>query len=406
MMTPSSSPAPDASRVVSDPLLLKRCTRCVMPETQEVISFDANGVCATCRNVEFKQKNVDWEKKRKAFADLLDRYRGKGDYDCIVPFSGGKDSTFTAYSLVRDWNLKPLVVSFDHHLMRPRVLANRERALRRLGVDFLGYRPDWSLVKKLMRIALERKGDILWYQHTGIFSYPMQIAVKYKVPLVIWGEPSSEYASYYDYEQEEEVDERRFNMFVNLGITAQDMLGMLNEPTSPVRGNVPITLRDMQPYTFPSRKDLAAIDCRSVCLGSFVPWDVKSHVKIIQRELGWEGDPVEGVPPSYNYEKIEDMMQGVQDYLKFIKRGYGRMSHLASIDIRNGRMTRTEAMELIQEWEGLRPASLDVLLGWLKISEEQFYAIADRLRVAPWKHDPRLSRPGPPLPDQKFWITD
>ncbi|MEK7218335.1 MAG: N-acetyl sugar amidotransferase, partial [Patescibacteria group bacterium] len=127
-----------------------------MPETQEVISFDANGVCATCRNVEFKQKNVDWEKKRKAFADLLDRYRGKGDYDCIVPFSGGKDSTFTAYSLVRDWNLKPLVVSFDHHLMRPRVLANRERALRRLGVDFLGYRPDWSLVKKLMRIALER----------------------------------------------------------------------------------------------------------------------------------------------------------------------------------------------------------------------------------------------------------
>ncbi|MEK7218310.1 MAG: N-acetyl sugar amidotransferase, partial [Patescibacteria group bacterium] len=274
------------------------------------------------------------------------------------------------------------------------------------GSGFPRYRPDWSLVKKLMRIALERKGDILWYQHTGIFSYPMQIAVKYKVPLVIWGEPSSEYASYYDYEQEEEVDERRFNMFVNLGITAQDMLGMLNEPTSPVRGNVPITLRDMQPYTFPSRKDLAAIDCRSVCLGSFVPWDVKSHVKIIQRELGWEGDPVEGVPPSYNYEKIEDMMQGVQDYLKFIKRGYGRMSHLASIDIRNGRMTRTEAMELIQEWEGLRPASLDVLLGWLKISEEQFYAIADRLRVAPWKHDPRLSRPGPPLPDQKFWITD
>jgi hypothetical protein len=165
-------------------------------------------------------------------------------------------------------------------------------------------------------------------------------------------------------------------------------------------------MRDVEPYVYPARAELQAIKCRSVCLGSYVPWDVKNNVEIIKREIGWQGDPVEGVPPEYNYEKIEDMMQGVQDYLKFIKRGYGRMSHLASIDIRNDRLTRDEAIKLIQQWEGLRPASLDVLLHWLNISEEQFNEIANRHRVAPWKHDPKLSRPGPPLPDQKFWITD
>jgi N-acetyl sugar amidotransferase len=393
-------------RIVSDPMLLKRCSRCVMPETQEIISFDAQGVCSTCRNVEIKQQKIDWNQKHRDFDQLLEQYRGKSTYDCIVPFSGGKDSTFTAYSLIRDWGLKPLIVSFDHHLMRPRVLENRERTLRKLGADFIGFRPDWQLVKKMMRISLERKGDILWYQHSGIFAYPMKMAVKLNVPLVIWGEPSAEYTSYYDYDQEEEVDETRFNMFVNLGITAEDMLGMLNEPTSPVRGEQPVTMRDMDPYIYPSRSELQTIKCRSICLGSFVPWDVKEHVKIIQRELGWQGDLVEGVPPEYSYEKIEDMMQGVQDYLKFIKRGYGRMSHLASIDIRNGRLTRPEAMEAIGTWEGLRPASLDVLLEWLSISEEQFYAIADRLRVAPWKHDPKTTRRGPPLPDQKFWVTD
>ena len=396
----------EKERTVSDPAELKRCTRCVMPETQEVISFDTQGVCATCRNVDSKHANVDWDKKRKEFSDLLDQYRGKGVYDCIVPFSGGKDSSFTVYSLMHDWNLKPLVVSFDHHLMRPQVLANRERVLRKLGVDFLGFRPNWTLVKKLMRIALERKGDILWYQHSGIFAYPMHVSLQQKIPLVIWGEPSAEYASYYDYSKTEEVDERRFNMFVNLGITAQDMLGMLNEPTSPVRDGTEVTLRDMDPYIYPSRTELMAIKSRSVCLGSYVPWDVKKNVEIIERELGWKGDVVEGVPPEYNYEKIEDMMQGVQDYLKFIKRGYGRMSHLASIDIRNGRMSRPEAMKLIQVWEGRRPASLDVLLHWLKISEDELYAIANRLRVAPWKHDPKFSKPGPELPDQKFWITD
>lgn len=402
----ASSPHSDAERTVSDPLELKRCTRCVMPETQEVISFDAQGVCATCNNVEFKNARIDWNKKRKEFSDLLDQHRGTGMYDCIVPFSGGKDSSFTVYSLINDWNLKPLVVSFDHHLMRPQVLANRERTLRKLGVDFLGFRPDWQLVKKLMRISLERKGDILWYQHSGIFAYPMKVALKYNIPLVIWGEPSAEYASYYDYSKTEEVDERRFNMFVNLGITAEDMLGMLNEPSSPVLDGKPVTLRDMDPYIYPPRADLLSIKCRSVCLGSYVPWDVKQHVEIIRRELGWKGDLVEGVPPEYNYEKIEDMMQGVQDYLKFIKRGYGRMSHLASIDIRNGRMTRPQAIELIQKWEGLRPASLDVLLRWLRISEDQFMEIADRLRVAPWKHDPSSTRRGPELPDQKFWITE
>lgn len=377
-----------------------------MPETQEVISFDSNGVCATCRNVEFKQKQINWGKKGQDFSALLDQYRGKGAYDCIVPFSGGKDSSYTVLSLMRDWKLKPLVVSFDHHMMRPQVIANKERLLRRLGVDYLGFRPDWNLVKRMMRISLERKGDILWYQHAGIFAYPMKVAVKFKIPLIIWGEPSSEYTSYYDYAGEEEVDERRFNMFVNLGITAQDMLGMLNESSSPAYDGTAVTLRDMEPYIYPSRTELQSIQCRSICLGSYVPWDVKSHVKIIQREIGWKGDLVEGVPPEYNYEKIEDMMQGVQDYLKFIKRGYGRMSHLASIDIRNGRMKREEAMKLIQIWEGLRPASLGILLNWLRISEDQFYAIANRHRVAPWKHDPSLSPLGPELPDQKFWITD
>src|SRR3989339_556925 len=200
-------------RIISDPKDLKRCSHCVMPETQESISFNKDDVCSTCGQIEVKHK-VDWEARDKKFRELLAQYKGKGNYDCIVPFSGGKDSTFTVWKLVVDYGMKPLVVRFNHHLLRPKVLENAEKTIKRLGVGFLDFRADWQLIK---------------------------------------------------------------------------------------------------------------------------------------RELDWVGDEVEGVPPEYNYEKIEDMMQGVQDYLKFIKRGYGRMSHLASIDIRNGRMKRDEAMELIQK---------------------------------------------------------
>lgn len=386
------------NRIISESKDLIRCTRCVMPETQESIIFDKEGVCSTCRNIDIKHEKINWKEKKKIFLELLDKYRGRHVYDCIIPFSGGKDSTYTVYSLVRDYGLSPLVVSYDHHMIRPQTVKNRELTLKKLGVDFLSYRTNWHLVKKLMRTSLERKGDIYWYQHTGIYAFPMHMALKFNVPLVIWGEPSSEYTAYHKYNEPQYVDEERFNMFVNLGITAEDMVGFL--------GDTNITLKDLQFHAYPSRRELQAIGCNSICLGSYQPWDVKKHVEIIKREIGWEGIEVEGVAPEYDYEKGEDMLQGVQDYLKYIKRGYGRMSHLASIDIRNGRLTREKAMDMLDKWEGLRPASLDVLLKWLNITEKEFYNITVRHSVKPWKHNSDNIKQGKPLPDMKDWVVE
>jgi N-acetyl sugar amidotransferase len=295
--------------------------------------------------------------------------------------------------MVRRFGVKPLVVSFDHGFMRPTVEANTERTIKALGVDYLRFRPNWKVVQKLMLESLKRKGDFCWHCHTGIFAYPMQIAVKFSVPLVIWGEPSAEYTSYYSYEDEEEVDERRFNRFVNLGITAEDMVGMLDDS---------VTMRDLEPFTYPSLKQLRALNYRSVCLGSYLPWDVKRQVELIQNELGWQGDEVEGVPSDYNYEKIECAMQGVRDYLKFIKRGYGRTTHLASIDIRNGRLTREDAVSLVMENDGKRPASLDVFLKYVGLTEHDFMQIATSHIVAPHIFDPDTV-PGKELWDQKLW---
>src|ERR1700722_750284 len=174
---------------------MRRCSKCVMLETQDVITFDAEGVCATCRQIEYKHDKIDWDARRKEFIHIADQYRGSGPYDCIVPFSGGKDSTFTALALVRDFGLKPLIVSYDHGFYRPVVLENNERTVKKLGADYLKFKGDWQTVKKLMRVSLERKGDIMWHSHCGIFAYPMHVAIAQKVPLVVWGEPASEYSS-------------------------------------------------------------------------------------------------------------------------------------------------------------------------------------------------------------------
>jgi N-acetyl sugar amidotransferase len=373
---------------------LQRCTRCVIPETHETIVFDEEGVCNICRGQEYKQSAMDWGAKKLELDALVEEYRGKHDYDCLVPFSGGKDSTWTLYYLVKEYGLKPLVVRFDHGFLRPNLEENTKRVIRELGVAFHHFTPNWKVVQKLMLQAFLEKGDFCWHCHTGIFAYPMWVALRYNIPLVFWGEPSSEYTAYYSYDQPEEVDEKRFNRYVNLGITAQDMY---------VRLEGSVDERDLKPFTYPPLRELRKINYRSVCLGSYIPWDVKMQSQVIQDELGWQGDEVENVPPDYRYEKIECYMQGVRDYIKYIKRGYTRPSHLASIDIRNHRMSRDEALDLIKQYEGKRPPSLDLFLEYIGLSEAEFMQIAMSHTVSPFQFDLTQIEIGKPVHDFKEW---
>ena len=253
--------------------MLKRCLKCGLPETYETIEFDSNGICNICSQNQFKNTQINWQDRKKMLQDLIKAHRGKYEYDCIVPFSGGKDSTFTLLYLIQEFKIKPLVVQFNHGFLRQQVQKNNEKTFKKLGVDVLSFTPNWNVVKRLMLESLIRKGDFCWHCHTGIFSFPMQMAVKFNTPLIFWGEPSSEYTAYYDYQDDqiEEVDEKRFNRFVNLGITAEDMSGMIR--------NFELDPRDLDPYTFPPIGILKKLRVRSVCLGSFIPWDTKANVE-------------------------------------------------------------------------------------------------------------------------------
>lgn len=363
---------------------LKRCKRCLFPETYETIEFDDKGICNICRSAEYKQKNIDWDERKRLLDQLVEKYRGKSDYDCIVPFSGGKDSTFQLYYLVSEYRLKPLVVRFNHGFMRPVVGENNQRTLKKLGVDFLDFTPNWKIVKRLMMEAFRRKTDFCWHCHTGIYSYPLRIAVKFNVPLIFWGEPLAEYSAYYDYlkDEIEYEDEKKFNMVRNLGISAADMHGMIDRPEDPVDP------RDLIPYTYPALSDLKRIHCCSVCLGSFIPWDNVRNTELIQKELGWRSDELEGVPTPINTmcEKIECFMQGTRDYVKFLKRGYSRITQISAFHVRNGRMTTEQAAELIRH-EGKKPPSLQIFLEYMGLTEQEFNEIVQNTAVPPHEHD-------------------
>lgn len=381
---------------------MKRCTRCGLPETYETIEFDSAGVCNICRQFDYKSESIDWTSRKRMLDQLVSEYKGKHDYDCILPFSGGKDSTFTLYYLIKEYGLKPLVVQFNHGFMRPNLLKNNERTFRKLGVDVHTFTPNWKLVKRVMLESLIRKGDFCWHCHTGIFAYPMHVALQQQVPLVFWGEPSSEYTSYYDYRDDEieSVDETRFNRYVNLGITGEDMAGMIEH-------DFKFDPRDLKPFTYPATRDLKRLRYRSVCLGSFIPWDVKKQSRLIMDELGWQGDQVEGMPwELYPYEKIECYLQGVRDYIKYLKRGYARVTQMTALDLRNGRIDKASAEQLIRDYEGKRPPSLELFLEYLELSEDEFNQIVLKTAVPPFQADFSTISDAPKTHDFGQWYRE
>ena len=379
---------------------LQRCTKCTLPITWETLNFDQNGVCNICRNWEAKTESVDWEERErillKIFEGVKERNKDR-EYDCIVPFSGGKDSTYTLYAVVRKYGLKPLVVSFDHGFYRPKTIENRTRTFKKLGVDVITFTPNWKIVKKLMLESLIRKGDFCWHCHAGVFSYPMQFAVKFNIPLLIWGEGGGEYETYFRYAELEETDEWKYNRRIIMGMRAEDLAGFIN-----------VELRDLSPFIYPSKEELDKVGVKSLPLGNYIQWNQEKFAETIQKELGWNYDEVESLyPDELGFDKVECMMTGIRDYIKYLKRGFSRITHRTTIDIKQGRISRDEGLVLIRKYEHRKPASLPIFLKMLDLSEDEFNRICLNQLIPPAiAVDPDTIPVGKKLWDQDLWLIE
>ena len=362
---------------------LKKCTKCQLPETYETIEFDKDGACNICEGIKYKTENIDWKKRKLLLDKIIEDNRGKYSYDCVIPFSGGKDSVFQLYYLVKEYKIKPLVIRFNHGFIRKTIQENVNMVFKKIGADFIDFTPNWRIVKKLMLESFKRKTDFCWHCHTGLYSYPIRMALLHKVPLIFYGEPQAEFSSYYDYTVDglDYENEDRFNMLRTLGITAEDMHGMIDKPDDPV------DKRDLIPYTFPNIKELKKLNYQPVTLGSFIPWDHHKNTELIKKDLGWKIDELEGVPSEINQhgEKIECFMQGTRDYVKFLKRGYSRVSQINALNVRNNRITPDEAKKINEKYDGRKPPSLDIFLEYVGLSEEEFNEFIDRTVIPPNK---------------------
>jgi N-acetyl sugar amidotransferase len=206
--------------------MLAYCTKCVMPESKPDLKIDEHGVCNACRNFEVRN-HIDWEGRRKEFFDIVNRYRGgNSNWDCIVPVSGGKDSTNQVVKVLQ-LALNPLSVTATTCDITEMGRRNLQ-AIKELGVDHVEFSPNIRVRRKLNRIGLKEVGDISWPEHVGIFTIPVRAAVQYGVPLVIWGENSqNEYGGPAAAADNPILDRRWLEEFGGLlGLRVSDVAGL------------------------------------------------------------------------------------------------------------------------------------------------------------------------------------
>ncbi len=350
---------------------MRYCTRCVMPSTKPDLLLDEQGVCNACRNFE-RRVEIDWATRRKELETVLARYRSKGDrWDCIVPVSGGKDST---YQVVRclELGLNPLCVTATTCDLSDLGRANIEN-MKALGVDYVEMSPNKLVRRKLNRIGLREVGDISWPEHVGIFTIPVRVAVEYGVPLLVWGENSqNEYGGPGAASENNVLTRRWLEEFGGLlGLRVSDLVGMDG-----------IEERHLIPYTYPTDEALKRVGVTGIFLGYYLPWDGLQNTLVAQAYgfRTWDRT-VEG--SMVNYENLDNHQTGIHDYFKFLKFGFGRATDLACLHVRRGRLTRRDAQEIVRMHDGKFPwtylgKSIEDILRPLDISLDEFVSICDR----------------------------
>ena len=354
--------------------MIKYCRHCVYPETKPDLSLDKNQICDACRFIDVKD-TTDWELRKKQLIEILEKFKNKdgSNYDCIIPVSGGKDSTFQAYIIKKEFGLNPLCVSY--HLPEFTDLGRQNlENLKNLGVDCLEFTPNPEICRKMQKTALIEFGDAQWPEHFGIFTVPVQVAVKYNVPLIIWGEnPQSDYGGPLK-DMENQYLDRKWceNYGTRVGGKSQSFIG----PEIMLKHG--IERKFLNPYIYPSDEEINNVGVTGIFLGQFIRWNIQAQLKKVQ-ELGFKvhDGPTEGT--FTNYENLDNKIQGIHDYFKWIKFGYGRCSDSASVQIRLKQINREEGLKLVKQHEGKLPEKfLNEFLKQWNMSRDEFLCIVDK----------------------------
>lgn len=352
------------------------CKRCLYPNTKPDLWFDENGVCSACIAFDERSK-IDWKAREHDFSVLVRYYKELGNpWDCIIPVSGGKDSTFQVVKAL-EYGLRPLAVTATTDYLSNIGRRNLDN-ISTLGVDHIEVTTNKKLRRRINKYTLQTVGDISWAEHVTIFTVPIFIAQKFNVPLIIWGEnPQNEYGGPKTAQGAQYLNQRWLEEYGGLnGLRVSDLL----EQSASLSATPSELKRELYLYTYPKLNTEVA----GIFLGHYFQWDGYQNALVAEKN-GFMifREPVEGV--GFKYENLDNYQTGIHDYFKYIKFGFGRATDLVCNHIRRGYMTREEGKKHVLKWDGQYPyyylgEHLSLVLDQLDMSFDEFNDTVHRFR--------------------------
>jgi N-acetyl sugar amidotransferase len=376
--------------------MIRYCSRCLYPETKPDLQFDSDGVCSACRAYENRDQ-VDWDARRREFLDIVEQYRSTdgSNYDCLVPVSGGKDSTYQVIRVLEQ-GLNPRCVTGTTDSLSDVGRRNIEN-IKNLGADYVEVTMNPIVRRAINRLSLRQVGDISWPEHIAIFTVPVRIAVQLNIRLIVWGEnPQNEYGGPAA-SQNSPILNRRW---------LEEFGGLLGMRVTDIAGQEGIEKRHLIQYQYPSDADLQRVGVTGIFLGHYFPWDGYSNALIAQGN-GFETFPTMVEGSLANYENLDNYQTGIHDYFKYLKFGFGRATDIACNHIRRGRFSRADGLKLVRQHDGKFPWTylgrpLEDILGEIDMTVDEFIKICDRFTN---KKLFRCGNDGKPLKDARGNLT-
>lgn len=344
------------------------CKRCLYTTAHPLgLTLDHEGICSGCRTHEEKDK-LDWSARWQKLEALVKPYRSRaGDnYDCIIPVTGGQDSHYIVHLVKERLGMNPLLVTYNKYFNTPLGIRNLANLRIRFNCDILHQNVNPVSVKKITRSTLRRFGSIYWPILAGQTVFPVQTAVRYKTPLIIWGAHQGlEQVGMFSHEHEVEMTRRYRKDHDLMGHEADDLLSIFDTMKE----------EDIWQYRYPDDQDIKSIGVRGIYLGNYVRWDPKAQHEQMMNGYGYRTTEFSRTFDCYDYVDCFNYM-GLHDQLKLYKHGYSKVTDHASREIRFGRLTRDQGLALVQrheqapdkyqtqfcEWLGVTPRSLELLL--------------------------------------------
>jgi len=350
---------------------MKYCKNCIMPDTRPDQIFDEDGVCNACKSFK-KNQNINWKARDIQLKEIIaDTKSNKSNWNCVIPSSGGKDSTYQAI-WAREKGLNPVLVTATTCDLTKVGRENLEN-LKKIGFDTIEISSSSLVRTKLNKIGLELIGDISWPEHVSIFTAPIRFAINYKIPLILYGEnPQIEYGGPNKSLDNYILDRKWLEEFGGLiGLRVSDL----------VEGHS-FSKSELNIYEYPSDSELKNYPIKSIFLGYFEKWDSIRNYEVAKKNGFKEYSAgLEGC--HFNFEKLDNYQHGIHDYFKFLKFGFARSTDQLSYLVRRGLIPRNEAIKIAEEKEGNFPRSylgktLEDILKKIGLTVDDFDIICDK----------------------------